>query len=176
CARRAAAPVARWQALLGAPKRVRSLAVLAGRAAPHRLDVGELFDSILRQLPAVARPLHAAEGQPRVGCDHAVDEDEPRLDTLRELLGSLDVTRPDVGAEPEVRIVGDPKGVLGVLDPDHSRNRPERLLVVRGHARPHVRQDGGLEVVAVAAYPLAARQRARPEAHRSVALSLDLTH
>src|SRR5262249_31871895 len=65
---------------------------------PHGLDVDELPDAVHAELPAVARALHAAERQARVGHHHGVEEHEACLDLLGEahLLG--DVVGPDAGA------------------------------------------------------------------------------
>ena len=138
-----------------------------GRAHPHRLDVRELLDPVLGQLAPVARALHAAERQARVRGDHPVDEHEARLDLLGELLASLDVGGPDGRAEAEVGVVGDAQRLVGVADPDHRRDRAERLLVVDGHARPHVGEHRRLEEVAVAAgsacRPPAARAPSRTD-------------
>src|SRR6266480_4097422 len=46
---------------------------------PHTLDVDELADAELAQLTAEAGVLDAAKWQTRIGCDHAIDEEQPRF-------------------------------------------------------------------------------------------------
>src|SRR5438046_6409658 len=67
------------------------------------LDVDELADAVLRQLPPVARPLDASERQPRVGPDLPVHEHAARLDLAGQSL------RPAVLARPQPR----PQAVRG---------------------------------------------------------------
>src|SRR3989454_8331372 len=64
-------------------------------ADPHALDVHELAQPELRQLAAVARPLHAAERQARVGLHETVHEDAPHLELGRQPLPALAVLGPD---------------------------------------------------------------------------------
>src|SRR6202165_2712040 len=163
---------AAFRALLGA--RRRGLLTVFCRPDPDRLDVDEFLDSVVRQLATVAGPLDPAERQTGVRRDHAVDEHKTGFDPLRHRLGTTDIPGPDVGAQPEVGVVRDAKGILRVLDPDDRGHRAKRLLVVRGHARPNVGQDSGLEVVAVTPDSLAASQGVRAQAHRLGDLSLEL--
>src|SRR6202165_3046999 len=145
---------AAFRALLGARRRG-LLTVFCG-PDPDRLDVDEFLDPVVRQLAPVAGPLDPAERQAGIRRDHAVDEDEAGFDPLRHRLGATDIPGPDVGAQPEVGVVRDAKGILRVLDADDRGDRAERLLVVRGHARPNGGQGGGVEVVAVTPDSLAA--------------------
>src|SRR5438067_5857703 len=68
-------------------------------ADPDRLDVAELPDALRRELPAVARGLHPAEGELGVRRRHAVDEHRAGGEVADEafLLGL--VVGPGVGAE-----------------------------------------------------------------------------
>src|SRR6266404_2223304 len=133
---------------------------------PDRLDVGELLDSVRRQLAPVARLLDPAERKARVRGDHAVDEHQARLDALGHLAAALDVGGPDARAETEVGIVGHAERFLLVADADHGRNRAESLLVINRHAGPHPREHGRLEVVPLAVDALPADNRARSQTDR----------
>src|SRR5207253_10094954 len=73
------------------------------RPDPHRLHVLELVQAELGELAPVAGPLDAAEGQPGVRGDDAVDEDHPRVDLPSEAPASLGAPRPDAGAEAVAR-------------------------------------------------------------------------
>ena len=84
--------VARGERGLLALRRLR-----AGWADPDGLDVDELVDAELTQLTAVAAALHAAKGQPRIGCHDAVDEDRARLDLPSQRFSLVDSLRPDRG-------------------------------------------------------------------------------
>src|SRR3954469_16409892 len=78
---------------------------------PHRLDVDEFADSVLRELAAVARALDPAEGQAWIGLHQAVDEDRAGLDARGHALGPRAVAGPHRGAEAERGVVGQPHGV-----------------------------------------------------------------
>ena len=58
-------------------------------AHEHRPDVGELAGALGRQLAAVAAAADAAEGQPRVGGDHRVDEQRAGADPAADGEGAL---------------------------------------------------------------------------------------
>src|ERR1700719_1161697 len=51
-----------------------------GGADPDGLDVDEFADAEGGEFPAIAAALDAAEGEARVGCSHAVDEDAARFE------------------------------------------------------------------------------------------------
>src|SRR5215475_8604634 len=72
----------------------------------HRLDVDEFANAFARKLAPVARTLHSAEGQSRVGGDHAVDEDQSRLDLIDQAVTLLVVIRPGARSQAEGRVVG----------------------------------------------------------------------
>src|SRR5205085_7774087 len=105
---------ARERRLLLALRRLR-----AGWADPDGLDVDELVDAELTQLTAVAAALHAAKGQPRIGCHDAVDEDRARLDLPSQRFSLVDVLCPDRGAQPESRSVGELDGSGYIPRPNH---------------------------------------------------------
>jgi len=55
---------------------------------PHRLDVGELANAVLRQLPPAVEALDDAEGQARIRLHHAVDEHGARFNLRGQALGT----------------------------------------------------------------------------------------
>src|SRR4030095_17092455 len=56
---------------------------------PHGLDVDEFANAFARKLAPVARTLHSAEGQSRVGRDHGVDKDQARIDLIDQAAALL---------------------------------------------------------------------------------------
>ena len=83
------------------------VALLFRIADPDRLDVAELADALDGELPAVTGTLDAAERQLRIGGHIAVDEDHSGVQIADEpgLFGL--VAGPCIGAEPELRAVGE---------------------------------------------------------------------
>src|SRR5215813_8282376 len=73
---------------------------------PHGLDVDEFADAFARKLAPVARTLHSAEGQSRVGRDHGVDEYQARIDLIDQAAALLVVIGPGAGGQAEGRVVG----------------------------------------------------------------------
>ena len=59
-----------------------------------------------------------------------------------ENAAALPIAGPDIGAESEAGVVRNPDGVVLVVGDDHRRHRPEKFLVVGGHPRFDVGQDG----------------------------------
>src|SRR5579885_1115831 len=75
------------------------------RADPDSLEIDEFADAERGEFAPVAAAFDAAEGQARVGCRHAVDEDAAAFDAPRELATAFDVARPQVAAETKLRVV-----------------------------------------------------------------------
>src|SRR3954463_6670220 len=134
-------------------------------AHPHRLHVDELAQADRRELAAVPRRLHPAEGQPRVGLDHAVDEDLPRPEVVREPLDLLRIPRPRARSQAEPGRVGERDRLADVLGAEHGRHGSEDLLVAARSARPRVGEDRRLEEEPIAGDPLAAGEHLRPRRH-----------
>src|SRR5690348_8298670 len=61
---------------------------------PHRFHVHELPHSDVAQLATVARGLHAAEREARIGDHHVVDEDTPGFELANEPLLLGGIVRP----------------------------------------------------------------------------------
>src|SRR5689334_8944725 len=72
--------------------------------------------------------LHAAEGQTRIGSDHAVDEDAAGLELVYELLLLLVVIGPGGGAEAESRRVRELNRCVYVVAAEQHGDRPEDLF------------------------------------------------
>src|SRR5208283_5731888 len=108
---------------------------------PDGLDVGEFPDAVVRQLPSVARPFDAAEGQVEVRDRERVDEHHARLDLLGEapLLGG--VFGPGIGAEPEVGVVGERYRLVDVADPEEGGDGAEDLVSIDAHVGRYARQS-----------------------------------
>src|ERR1700693_3646662 len=86
-----------------------------GSGDPHGLDVDELADAVLRELPSVAGALDAAEGQARVGLDDAVDEYGAGLDLRRQTLRPPTILCPERCPEPEGGVIGQAHGIAFVF-------------------------------------------------------------
>src|SRR6266481_1621521 len=97
-------------------------------ADPHGLDVAELLDAVVSQLPTVAGGLDPAEGKLRIGGGGAVDEDQAGLEPLDELLLLAGIGGPHVGAQPVVGDVGQLEGLPDAAHPVELGHRAEDLL------------------------------------------------
>src|SRR5215468_6894499 len=95
---------------------------------PDRLDVDELPDALLGDLPAVSRCLDSPEGQARIALYHAVDEDLARLEVLDQPLDLLRVLREGGGAEAVRSVVRQGDRVVEIPGPDHRCRWSEDLL------------------------------------------------
>ena len=91
----------------------------------------ELVDAVLGEFAAVARVLHAAEGDSWVGLRRLVDVAHPGLHLAGDALAALEVVGPDRGAEAELGVVGDFDGLLLVLDLEDRGDGAEQFLVRR---------------------------------------------
>src|SRR3974390_266939 len=79
-------------------------------ADPYRLLVGELFQTELGQLTAVARRLHAAEGELGCGRHHRVDEHGTGVDLLDAAGDLFGLVGPYARPEAEGGCVGGSEG------------------------------------------------------------------
>src|SRR5712692_3859710 len=110
---------------------------LIGSGDPDRLDVHELTDAVLGELPPVARALDPAERQAWIRLHESIHEDRAGLDLRGHALGAGAILGPDRGAEAERRVVGEAHGLGFVPGPDHRGDRAEGLLVEGRHALVH---------------------------------------
>src|SRR6476660_7100410 len=140
---------------------------------PDGLDVDELAHAVAGELATVPAPLDAAEWHLPVGGSHAVDEDAAGLDLAGQLLGALDVLRPNRAAEPIRRVVRRlDRGIL-VRHAGDRRHRSEALLTEERHVRRDVVDDGRRIVITLALRPLAAGDQVGSGIHRFAQLPLD---
>src|SRR5579883_2951815 len=114
------------------------------RADPDSLDIDEFADAERGEFAPVAAAFDAAEGQARVGCRHAVDEDAAAFDAPRELATAFDVARPQVAAETKLRVVCQFDGVVGVAGANDGCCRAEGLFTEHRHLRRDARDDSRL--------------------------------
>src|SRR5262245_52497928 len=149
------------------------MVVLAASADPDGLDVDELTDALLGELPAVAGTLDAAEGQTRVRLDDAVHEHRAGLDLRGEPLRPNAILRPQRRAEPEHGVVGQPDGIAFVLGPDDRGHGTEGLLVESRHALVHPHEERGRIEGAAAGGHLAAQEQAGAVLHRLLDLVME---
>ena len=61
---------------------------------PNRLDICELADAKLGQLPSVAAALYAPKRKARIRHDHPIDEDAPRLNISRQCFPAINIPGP----------------------------------------------------------------------------------
>src|SRR5919201_958875 len=95
-----------------------------------QLLVDELVHPIRAELASEAGTLNAPERQLGAVKEDAVHEDHAGLDVVGDAVALLGVSREDVGAEAERRVVGDPDRLLLGRDPVNARDGPEELLPV----------------------------------------------
>src|SRR5262245_40646314 len=92
-------------------------------------NVYEFADTFAAELAAVAGLLDAAEGQPRIGSNHAVDECGAGLDFVDKKIALTAVVAPKAGAEAELCGVRDPKSLLNVVRAENRSDRSKELVV-----------------------------------------------
>src|SRR6266542_1686161 len=125
------------------------------------LDIGEFANAVAAELAAVAAVFDAAEGQPRVGGNHTVDEDAAGFDAARQVLGAGGVASPQIRAQAVLGVVGETDGLVRVAGANDRGDRAEGLLAERRHRVLHPVQDGRLEEIAVAVQCVAANHGVR---------------
>src|ERR1700724_2862875 len=78
--------------------------------------------------------LEAAEGRRDIAAGVGVDVYGASPDVLDDLEGCIDVARPDGGVEAVIGIVGDPDGLVDILERNGGDDRAEDLLPGNPHA------------------------------------------
>ncbi len=90
-----------------------------------------------------------------------IDPHRPRLKTVGDPVGLLDVARPDVGGQTIGRVVGQSNRLCLILEGDDAEYGPEDLLLGDLHRRGRVRENGGLEEVSLVADRMPATDQSR---------------
>src|SRR3984893_15435968 len=111
-------------------------------ADPHGLDVAELLDAVVSELPTAAGGLDPAEGKLRIGGGGAVDEHQARLEPLDELLLLGGAGGQHVGAQPVVGDVGQVEGLPDGAPPVELGDRAEHLFPEQPHVLRYAAEDG----------------------------------
>src|SRR5512132_496125 len=104
------------------------------------LDLQVLGDALGAALAAEAGLLDPAEGGGRVRDHPLVEADHARLQALHDPEGPLEVAGVDVGAQPELGVVGRGDRRLLVVEAGHRGHRPADLLLHHpavARPRPH---------------------------------------
>src|SRR3984893_18145312 len=81
---------------------------------PDRLYIREFADAKGAQFAPVSGPLHATEGQPRVGCYHAIDEHHSGFDFVDQALPFFFVIGPGACAQAEAAVIGDENRLIQI--------------------------------------------------------------
>src|SRR2546426_10504028 len=97
-------------------------------ANPDGLDIDKFANAKRGKFASIAAALDAAKGQTRIRGGHAVDENTTRFDAACQLTRTGDVARPEVAAQPELRIIRQLQSVFCIPRASNCRNRTERLL------------------------------------------------
>mmetsp|Transcript_84144 Transcript_84144/g.265612 ORF Transcript_84144/g.265612 Transcript_84144/m.265612 type:complete len:252 (-) Transcript_84144:751-1506(-) len=121
---------------------------LRRRLACEVLGDKVLLDAGLAPLAGVAALLVASEGRVR-GAGGAVDHDGARAELARHGQRALGALGPDGVVEAVDRVIRDGDTLLFRLVGDDGEHGAEDLLLRNGHLVVHVREDRGLDVVAV---------------------------
>src|ERR1700733_2186474 len=95
----------------------------------------------------MARMLHAAEGNARIGRDHLVDEDHAGLEVANKTFLFGGEVGPDAGTEAETAVVGDADRFIDVFHAEEGGDRSEELLAVGGRILWDVGDHRGLKKV-----------------------------
>jgi hypothetical protein len=86
----------------------------------------------------------AAIGVTRALTEALVDLDPAGLDRVRGSKGAADVTRPDIGGEPVMALIGHANRVRFVGPRNGDKNWAEDLLACQTPVVSNVRKDGGI--------------------------------
>src|SRR5215510_4671105 len=132
---------------------------------PHGLDVDEFADAFARKLAPVARTLHSAEGQSRVGRDHGVDEDQARVYLIDQAAALLVIISPGAGGQAEGRVVGEADRFVEVAYAEERGDRAEHLFEIGRRIRGNICENRRREVVARAHQPLVSGEDAAALRH-----------
>ena len=109
---------------------------------------------------------HPAEGQARVRCYHAVDEDQPGLDLVDEPCPLDGIVGPGARSKAERRRVGQADGLVDIAHTEERRDRSEQLFVVGGSVFGDVGQHRRQIVITRAIEPPSAGEQASARRQR----------
>src|SRR5688572_1434417 len=129
------------------------------KSSRHRdcLNINELPNSFRAELAAEPGTLCPSKRQPRIRCDHAVDENHPGFECLREKFLLDRIGRPGAGSQSERTVVRDFDGFCGIADAEKTGDWPEDLLAISGRVTGNVCEHGRLVEKAGALDPLSTR-------------------
>src|SRR3982751_5511797 len=131
------------------------------------------MDAELAELATEARVLDAAEREARVGCDHAVDEQQSGLDLGDKPVALRILSGPRGSAELEVGSVGNPDRVANVAGLEHRRDRAEQLVTGGRRSRRNIGENSRLIEETLAIDLLSAGQNARARGDWLPALDIE---
>src|ERR1700686_2713380 len=117
---------------------------------PHRFRVHKLANAEGSQLPPVARLLHAAKRNARIGSDHLVDEHHPSLQFVDEALALFFVIGPCARAQAKAHVVGNADCLILILHPEDGRYWPKEFFAIRRRLLWNVGQDRRLIIISLA--------------------------
>src|SRR5215212_8037641 len=107
------------------------------------LYLGVIVERVRAELASDAGLLHPPKGGGDPDGGVGVDRDHPRLDAAGYTQGAGTVLGPDRTREAVDGVVGEPHGVILVLERDHRHDRTEDLLGRRPVFIVHRREDDG---------------------------------
>lgn len=115
----------------------------------HRLNLTIRLQPLLPQLPPNPTLLDTSERNPRVTVLTTIDPDHTGLDLRGDAVRALQVLREDGRAETVARVVGAADGFLFRGEGHDGDDGAEDLFAVDTHGVRDVREDGGLDEVAI---------------------------
>lgn len=115
----------------------------------NRLRISITRQPSLSQLASDTRLLHTTKRHPEIRVIRRVDPNHPRLQLPRNAVRTHDILCEDRRAETVDSLIGHLHGLLLSLERRNDDEGPEDLLLVDRHARLDIREDGGLDEVAL---------------------------
>ena len=114
----------------------------------HDAGLGVEVEAVLAALAAEPARLHATERRSQVADVVRVEPHHAGLDAMGDAVAATQVVGPDVGGEAVAGVVGQPNGLVFVVERRDAHDGAEDLLLEDAHVGPHVGEHRGGEVVA----------------------------
>src|SRR5262245_29704189 len=112
-----------------------------------RFGLEKFTEGNLSPFTSISRHLVASERGLRI-FRRAINKHHPRLKSGGHVIRAFLACRLHIGGQAVNGVIGDADRVIDIFISNHTKNRSEDLLACDRHLVRHVRENGGLDIVA----------------------------